>query len=388
MKIITAYLPQFHTIPENDKWWGKGFTEWTNVKKAVPLYNGHNQPRVPYNNNYYNLLDNNKTWHWQADLARKYGIYGFTIYHYWFNGKMLLEKPMENLLADKSININYCISWANEKWTNGWVSNENRILIEPDYSDKQDWVKHFYYLLPFFKDSRYIYMDGKPLVIIYVPYLMGKYLEPFIKCWRELAVKNGLKGLTLVFQNVRNYNDPLFNRKLFDYGMEFQPDFARLYISDSSNKNKIKTIILNEMFVISSWLQKKWGIYIHKKRKPGDLDIFSYDEIWKKILSATPVNNTTIPGAFVDWDNTSRKGRSGSVADGASPQKFRKYLSKQICRTKEIYKSEFVILFAWNEWAESGYLEPDEKNKFKMLEAVRDALIDNNELPEKYDGEA
>ena len=380
MKIITAYLPQFHTIPESDKWWGKGFTEWTNVKKATPLYAGHNQPRIPYHKNYYNLLDDNRTWHWQAELAKKYGIYGFSIYHYWFNGKMLLEKPMENLLKDKSVDIHYCVSWANEKWTNGWVSSENRVLIEPDYSDRNDWIKHFYYLLPFFQDSRYIYLDGKPLVIIYVPYLMGKYLKPFIQCWRELAIKNGFKGLTLAFQHARNYNDPLFDQKLFDYGMEFQPDFTRMRIQKATQLKKIETIALNKMFELSSWLQKNWGIYIHKKRKNTDLDIFSYDDIWAEILNSDPINENAIPGAFVDWDNTSRKGNAGSVADGATPEKFKQYLSQQIYRTKKIYKKELLILFAWNEWAECGYLEPDEKNGFKMLEAVKEALIENGEF--------
>jgi len=383
MKIIAAYLPQYHRIKENDEWWGDGFTEWTNVKKARSLFDGHNQPRVPLNQNYYNLLDNdNKTWHWQASLAKKYGVYGFSLYHYWFNGKLLLEKPIENLLKDSSIDIPFCICWANEKWTNGWVSNENRVLMEQDYSDEQDWVNHFMYLLPFFRDTRYIHVDNKPLIVIYVPYLMERYLESFIKCWRRLAQENGLDGLTLAFQHVRNFNDPTFDANIFDYGMEFQPDYMLFHKKNETNiVNNAKTVALNKLFKISSWLQKKYGIYIHRSRKDRSLITFSYDEMWNKILEKSPHDSNVFPGAFVDWDNTARKGKGGSVAIGTTPDKFRKYMTQQIFRARNVYQKDYLMLFAWNEWAESGYLEPDEKNGYAMLEALQSALIDNGEFP-------
>ena len=383
MNIIAAYLPQFHCIPENDNWWGKGFTEWTNVKKARPLFEGHRQPRRPLNNNYYNLLDDgNKTWRWQIDLAKEYGIFGFSIYHYWFNGKLLLEQPVENFLKDKTLEMPFCICWANEKWTNGWVSSENRVLMEQDFSDKEDWINHFMYLLPFFQDKRYIRIDNKPLVIIYVPYLMEKYLEPFLKCWRELAEKNGVNGITFAFQHVRNYNDPKFKKELFDYGMEFQPDFA--LSRKVENRNFIqaaKETTVNKMFKLSSWLQKNYGIYIHRRRNQRDVKRFSYDEVWEKILSLQPEGGNIIPGAFVDWDNTSRKGKAGSVAVGVTPEKFYGYLKRQIIHAKTVYHQNYMVLFAWNEWAESGYLEPDEDNQYKMLSAVKHALIDTGEFP-------
>ena len=160
MKIIAFYLPQFHNIPENDEWWGDGFTEWTNVKKAKPLYEGHMQPRVPLGGNYYNLLDDNVKI-WQADLAKKYGVYGFCYYHYWFNGKMLLEKPMEQMLANKEVDIPFCICWANEPWTKAWVGDERKLLIAQEYGQEEEWKQHFMYLLPFFKDERYITKNGK-----------------------------------------------------------------------------------------------------------------------------------------------------------------------------------------------------------------------------------
>ena len=160
MKIISFYLPQFHSIPENDKWWGKGFTEWVNVKKAKPLFNGHNQPHIPLNYNYYNLLDK-KTLEWQVNLANKYGVYGFCFYHYWFNGKKLLEKPVEDFLNRKELNIHFCLCWANESWTNTWANGNSKIIMEQKYGTKKDWKMHYEYLSTFFKDKRYISNNNK-----------------------------------------------------------------------------------------------------------------------------------------------------------------------------------------------------------------------------------
>ena len=159
-------MPQFHAIPENDIWWGEGFTEWTNTKAAKPLFRGHYQPKEPLKDNYYSLLDS-KTQEWQASLAKKYGIYGFCYYHYWFHGKLLLEKPMENMLKNKKVDIPFCISWANETWSRTWSGQEREILIQQDYGNKSDWLKHIEYLVPFFKDSRYIKIDNKPLMLLY-----------------------------------------------------------------------------------------------------------------------------------------------------------------------------------------------------------------------------
>ena len=177
MKIIAFYLPQFHDIPENDKWWGKGFTEWVNVKKAQPLFPGHCQPRVPLNDNYYDLLDDDVKI-WQANIAKEHGVYGFCYYHYWFSGKMLLEKPMEQMLANKKVDIPFCICWANVSWTKSWV-NENKILIQQFYGDRKEWKEHFDYMLPFFKDDRYIKEEGKPLFVLYRPETVEHLNEMF-----------------------------------------------------------------------------------------------------------------------------------------------------------------------------------------------------------------
>lgn len=234
MKIIAFYLPQFHDIPENDEWWGKGFTEWVNVKKAKPMYKGHEQPRVPLNNNYYNLLDD-EVKVWQAELAKQYGIYGFCYYHYWFNGKLLLEKPMSQMLSNKKIDIPFCICWANEPWTRAWVG-EKKVLITQKYGKIDDWVKHFNYLLPFFKDNRYIKNDNKPFFVIYRPEIIG-CLKEMVECWDRLAKKNGFKGIDFAYQNIDFDVQKHKDDSMFSYNIEFQPHYA--FYDMNINKHRI-----------------------------------------------------------------------------------------------------------------------------------------------------
>lgn len=233
MKIIAFYLPQFHDIPENDEWWGKGFTEWVNVKKAQPLYKGHEQPRIPMNENYYNLLDDNVKI-WQANIAKEYGIYGFCYYHYWFGGKLLLEKPMEQMLKNPKVDIPFCISWANEPWTKAWV-NESKVLIPQFYGGKKEWKEHFDYLLPFFKDNRYIKEDNKPLFIIYRAEVID-CLNDMLDYWTELAQQNGFSGMKYAYQNLTFDLMPNRDDSRFDYNIEFQPSYAW---NDLNNKSAV-----------------------------------------------------------------------------------------------------------------------------------------------------
>ncbi|HFR3551845.1 TPA: glycoside hydrolase family 99-like domain-containing protein, partial [Streptococcus suis] len=199
MKTIAFYLPQFHSIPENDEWWGKGFTEWTNMKAAKPLFEGHNQPRIPLNNNYYNLLDE-KTMEWQVELAKKHGLYGFCFYHYWFNGHMLLEKPMEIMRQSEKINFPYTICWANEPWTNAWKSDGNeKTLIAQHYGREKEWKQHFEYLLQFFKDKNYIVENNKPLLLIYRPEII-ECLNEMLDYWNKLAIEAGFSGIDFGYQ--------------------------------------------------------------------------------------------------------------------------------------------------------------------------------------------
>ena len=373
MKILTYYLPQFHEVEENNEWWGKGFTEWTNVKKAEPLFDGHYVPRIPKDNNYYDLTDP-KVQKWQVELARKYGVYGFCMYHYWFNGHLILEKPIEQYLEHKELNLPFCFSWANEYWTNGWISADNKILIAHDNTDEKDWVDHFNYFMPFFKDDRYIKIDGKPLLIIYFPNVLQK-CNQMIECWRALAKENGFPDLVILYQKAMTHFDNSVDKTHFDGGIEFQPGYS--LVKNTSGK---KRIIRNMRFKIVNFIKLKLGVSF-KKRNNVKVKHISYDDVWQDILNTTPDNPNMYPGAFVDWDNNPRKGNRGSLYDGVTPEKFEAYLSKQIKRTKDVYHKDMLFMFAWNEWGESGYLEPDEKYGYSYLEAVKKALEENDEFP-------
>lgn len=367
MKVIAFYLPQFHCIPENDKWWGKGFTEWTNVKKARPLFTDHNQPRVPLDENYYDLSDVGVL-RWQAGLAKKYNIHGFCFYHYWFNGKLLLEKPLERLLENTDIDLNYCISWANENWTNGWVSDDNKLLMGHDFDDEKDWVDHFDYLLNFFKDPRYITEDGKPLLTIYVPHHI-KNLKKMLDLWTELSKENGFPGIKYIYQHPGAYFDDSLDLSLFDYGMEFQPQFGAM-----ASKGYLKRKILVLAPKISGWIQKNLKVYIKFLKRPDQVTTMDYSETWERILQRKPDRSNLIPTGFVDWDNTPRKAERGSVYVGANPKSFRYFFNRLVSKAKSEYPTDMIFLFAWNEWAEGGYLEPDKQNGYGYLEAISSCL--------------
>jgi hypothetical protein len=363
MKVIAFYLPQFHCIPENDQWWGKGFTEWTNVKKAQPLFPNHRQPRIPLHDNYYDL-SHVDVLRWQAELARKYKVYGFCFYHYWFNGKLLLEKPMEILLANPDIDLNYCISWANENWTDGWVSDENKLLVGHDFDDEEDWLDHFYYLLKFFRDPRYIKEQGKPLLAIYVPNHIPK-LKKMLDLWSKLALENGLLGIKYIYQHPSTYFDKSMDLSSFDYGIEFQPQFDVM-----ASKSAFKRQIYVHAPKISGWIQRNLGVYIKIFRRSKDATIIDYSEAWSRILRRPPGRSNLIPTAFVDWDNTPRKAERGTVYEGASPQKFDMFFNALALKAKSEYPTDMIFVFAWNEWAEGGYLEPDTDNSYGYLEAI------------------
>ena len=372
MRIIAFYLPQYHDIPENDQWWGKGFTEWVNVKKAKPLFDGHQQPRVPLGQNYYNLLDDNVKI-WQSKIAQEHGIYGFCYYHYWFSGKLLLEKPMEQMLLNKNITIPFCICWANEQWTKAWVG-ENKVLISQHYGQRSEWEDHFNYLLPFFKDERYITENNKPLVVIYRPNIIP-CLNDMLDCWNELALKNGFNGLTFAYQQI--WDGKGKDESRFTYNIEFQPTYGLR--ETFKGKHELLRKCKNR---ISDAIERITGKNI---RLIGNGKItgkkVDYDEVWKSILNEKPESSKSVPGAFVGWDNTPRHGSKGRVFINDSPDKFKLYLSKQIRRAKTVYNKDLIFMYAWNEWAEGGYLEPDERYHYGYLEAIKMALEENGEFP-------
>ncbi len=379
MKIIAFYLPQFHNIPENDEWWGDGFTEWVNVKKAKPLFPGHNQPRVPLNNNYYNLLDEDVQM-WQSQLAEKYGIYAFAYYHYWFDGRLLLEKPMENMLRNKKIKTRFCISWANEPWTKAWVGDATTFLIPQRYGEKREWKQHYDYLRAFFLDERYIKDNNRPLFIIYRPEVIP-CLNEMLDYWNKCAQEDGFDGMCFAYQTntfdlIKGHDD-----SRFDYNIEFQPGYATMELRD----NKYK-ILRRMRRAFTSFVEKRTGIQLMrfgqaKFDKIMNKNRMDYDEVWKKIIDTVPKTSKNLPGAFVAWDNTPRHGENARVYYGDTPQKFQTYMTRQIKNARDIYSTDYLFITAWNEWAEGSYLEPDETHKYGYLEAIQKALQANNEFP-------
>lgn len=373
MKIITFYLPQYHEIPENNEWWGNGFTEWENLKKAKPLFKGHNQPRVPYENKYYNLLDDDVK-KWQIKLAKDNGVYGFCFYHYWFGGHLLLEQPTQQFLKNKGLDFPFCLSWANEPWTKAWVSKSDEILIDQRYGSKKEWREHFDYLTPYFLDDRYIKNNNKPLFIIYRPNQI-ECLNEMIDSWQKWAKEIGLPGIDFAYQQVDLDLVEGSDTSRFKYNIEFQPIYALQDLTSSRVKKfeiaaKSVDNIFNKIFRF-----KPSNILMRKVRTYG------YDDVWKKILERNAKDNKCIPGVFVDWDNTPRRGEKGRVFIGGNPEKFKNYMKDMINKTKNEYKKDMIFLTAWNEWSEGCYLEPDIRHNDAYLRAIKEALIETSEFP-------
>ncbi|MGV3027180.1 glycosyltransferase WbsX family protein [Streptococcus hyovaginalis] len=376
MKTIAFYLPQFHAIPENDEWWGKGFTEWTNMKAAKPLFEGHQQPRIPLDNNYYDLLDE-KTMEWQVKLAQEYGLYGFCFYHYWFDGHMLLEKPMEMMLKNENINFPYSICWANEPWTNAWKSDEDaKTLIAQRYGDEKEWKAHFDYLLQFFNDKNYITVDGKPLLVLYRPEIVD-CLNDMLDYWQGLAIEAGFPGLCFAYQQVSYYLLENKDESRFTYRIEYQPGYARYDAQKNAGGMTSKLLsVKTAIRSTASKIDKTFGTNIAANLTKSGTSFEDYDELCQAIINRHGEDEKSVAGMFVGWDNTPRRGARGRVCLGSTPEKFQHYMAEQVKNVKETYSNDMIFIFAWNEWAEGGYLEPDEENRYAYLEGLRESLKD------------
>lgn len=351
-RVIAFYLPQYHPITENDEWWGKGFTEWTNVGKAKPLFKGHYQPRVPADLGYYDLRvpETRKA---QADLARKYGIEGFCYWHYWFgNGKRLLERPFNEVLASGDPDFPFCLAWANETWKGFAHGLKNRnILIEQLYPGVEDYTAHFYEVLPAFKDKRYIKVDDKPLFMIYKP-LADPEVKVFIETWRKLSKENGLEGIFFVGHNNNSW--------------ETVDDILETGV-DAVNTVRIMNLINNRSFYTKA-LSKLNRLF------RGVPLIYSYDYFIKHLIDKDiDSRNDIFPSIIPGWDHTPRSGKEGLAMINATPKHFEKHIKEvfDLGRNKD---KNIIFIKSWNEWAEGNYMEPDIKYGTKFLEVFKKSL--------------
>lgn len=355
-KLIALYLPQFHTIPENDEWWGNGFTEWTNVTKAQPQFLGHYQPHLPGELGFYDL-SNKDIFYKQIELARKYGIYGFCFHYYWFSGRRLLEKPIFNYLNDKNLDFPFMLCWANEPWSRRWDGSESDILMPQNFEEK-DYIKFIEDIMPFFKDERYIKIDNCPILIIYRPHYISKEaMNDAIKLWKDHAKQNGFDGLYLI--NTRTGG---FNAHPSEWGLDATAEFPPNEIAPVTQKN---LNILNPNF---------------KGR------IYNLAKTIEKTESMPPADYPLYKTVFPSWDNTARKKNQATIFYNSSPELYKKWLYNCIIETKEKHppKSQIIFINAWNEWAEGAHLEPDRKYGFAYLEATLDALEESRDNTYRY----
>lgn len=351
MKIFAFYLPQFHEIPENNKWWGKGFTEWTNVKKSKPLFKNHFQPNLPLNRNFYDL-SNDDVLRWQADYAKqKCKINGFSIYHYYFNGKLLLEKPSEILLKNKDIDIEYYFTWANESWTRSWDGKSNEILIEQKYGGQEDWNLHYEYLVRHFRDNRYLKIDNKPVLAIYKPKKI-KDLKYMISFWIKKLKKEGFNGIYLI--NINRGID-YDKRKLFDSEIIFEPTYTQY-------RNKV-----------SLWSKRFQRFFMDKIINKPFPNIYDLNKIYNNSVKQKVKKNNTMMGAFINWDNSPRRGEKSTIFTNFNVTSFKEYFSKIFSKAIKL-NCKFIVINAWNEWAEGTFIEPSEKYKHEIANAIHGVI--------------
>lgn len=345
-KLIAFYLPQFHPFPENDKWWGKGFTEWTNVGKAKSYFPNHYQPHCPVHLGYYDLR-NPEVMEEQAFLARANGISGFAYYFYWFAGKVLMETPLMQMLNNKKVDIPFCMIWANENWTRRWDGQENDVLISQNHSI-EDSKNLLSYLRPFLDDSRYIKINGKPLFIIYRADIIPEIKET-IQAWRQQAVEFGFPGIYVVCAQTFNHRDP--NKYGFDAAMEFPPH----------------TVVSEEISSEIEMLEPSFS---------GN--IYDYDQVVSNAVRKKNDSFKVFPTSMLSWDNTARKGVNGNIFARFTVSLYAQWLSsnaERISKDERLSLDENLIFVnAWNEWAEGTHLEPDNKHGFGYLAATRSVM--------------
>jgi lipopolysaccharide biosynthesis protein len=354
-RIIAIYLPQYHPIPENDLWWGKGFTEWTNVTKAVPLFDGHYQPHLPADLGFYDLRLN-EIIEQQVTMARDHGISGFMFYHYWFNGRRILEKPVNNYLKNHIPDFPFCLCWANENWSRNWDGQSNDVLLKQVYSLSDD-IQHMQYLCRnVFSDDRYIRVDGKPVLAVYRTESFPDIKET-TEVWREIAVKEGYPDLYLM--RVESFEGSIDPYSIgYDAAIEFQPDWNNL-------PKRLKVSAIERLKCL---LTGRTSIFETNH-------IFSYKDLVKIALSKPAPYYKRYPGITPQWDNTPRRQKDAYIFHDSDPALFGLWL-KEIIRRFHPYSNEenFIFINAWNEWGEGCHLEPCLKWRNSYLKTVKNCF--------------
>ena len=362
-RLIALYLPQYHPIEENNEWWGEGFTEWVNVASAKPLYKGHLQPNIPADLGFYDLrLSESRIA--QAEMAKRYGIEGFCYWHYWFGGnERLLNKPFEEVLKSKTPNFPFCLAWANHSWYAKTWNNDSpdKLLKEQKYLGVDDYTKHFYEMLPAFKDERYITVDGKLFFLIFSP-LSSSEIKVFIKTWRELAKKNELNDFYFVGQGLKESQSSILE-------MGFNAFQDNSLFSIYKNDNFIKKTI------------KKLAIHIFKR----PAKIYDYSKAVDNMVSSNSKDINVIPCICPNWDHSPRSKERALILKNSTPQNFKNHVMKVLRIIKDKpEENRIAIIKSWNEWGEGNYLEPDLKYGKQYLESLYDCIKymnnDNTEI--------
>lgn len=350
VRAVALYLPQFHPIPENDAWWGTGFTEWTNTAKAKSLYRGHYQPHVPADLGFYDLRVPETRRH-QAELARSYGIEAFCYYHYWFGGRQLLERPLQEVVASGQPDFPFCVCWANQTWSGVWHGAARRVLIEQTYPGREDHEEHFAALLPAFRDPRHFRVDGKPVFIIYEPRLLPGGRET-LDLWRDMAAKAGLGGLYIIGWLAHTVDAAALG---YDATVRVPPITLRPWVSRRNVMRWIRRKVVEQL---------GWPHFI------------SMAEVMRQYRAQyVPKPHPQLPCVMHAFDNTPRSGRNGVVVTGATPTAFREALEEAVADVDGLPPEQrIVFLKSWNEWAEGNHLEPDLRDGHTYLEVLREVV--------------
>ena len=380
-RVIAYYLPQFHPIPENDDAWGPGFTEWVNVAKARPLFKGHYQPRIPADLGFYDLRLP-ETREQQAQLAREAGIEGFCYWHYWFgNGKMLLQRPFEEVLASGRPDFPFCLAWANHDWTTGtWQQGRGKaamkMIAKQEYPGDEDYKAHFDYCLPAFRDKRYITVDGKPLFCIFDPYKFAD-VSHFMDYWRQLAKENGLEGIHFVAickstTTIKRKSNGEIERVMPNLvsSAEVYNDMLSLGFDAINSLGNNRAEMLSEG-KMPNLIRKAMSKYLSF----APMIKYDYPTLLKHFFAPEDAWDNVYPSLMPQWDRSPRVGNAQGVYVNATPEQFRQHIIDALDVIKD-KPDERKVLFlrAWNEWAEGNYVEPDQKYGHGFLNALRDTL--------------